>query len=333
MTVPGVQIDSIGRVKIDQYGRVILARDGDPCCCTATGGMLPCDECYERTIYDCPGYTEPTYSPTTVYGSEYFFQLDASGETKCTIAPLYWVYGDSDTSGLWYTPVEIVDDQPAIPDAPPEGINNVVDMEWTLSVVVHVRCVNGVIIVTASGSAYCAYSVWNAETGAYDTGTVSTSWTDAPLSALLGQGLFDEVAEATAFIDPTVFGGPAFPTGSVPGFWPPVTAPLFGCSQSFPNGSLTFSDARRPFGRFGGDGVFLWFLPVDGGFNENDGTATASNDSGGYSQSASWDWTLYATGTESSPDLVPAGYASQEFSLTVQLLSVQECEEGAMGGL
>lgn len=326
MTVPATQVDSLGRIKVDQYGRVILANAGDPCCCDdGGGGSDPC-QCFYRDVPDCVGGS----ITNNCEAYEYDADISASGSTSSTIDPTIWQLVTDSQTGLFTGSA----DPSGIPDAPDLGV--LLESEWELNATVTVRCVDGVLSKTTSGTfSYSAnYYCYDAGDGGWANRTFSDSytWTDEPST-----NVFNEMADPSrqlpiAGIDFFTYAASFMAISpAIRGFFPPVTATVYGCSDSYPNGSLLFSNDRVPMYAISNQLIGLTFLP-DSGYAEVAVIADGENDCNGSTQSATATWSFYGLAPTGDTYPLPefeqyaAGGATQTYSWSISFTNVAPCE-------
>lgn len=317
-----VQIDSQGRVKLNPDGLVILADEGDPCCCGGGASGEPC-ECVIRLYGDCPG----DVADQCCSALEYDAVITASGSAYSAVDPSLWRFQTNTQSGLFYNLYGFAE----LPDPPPtDGV--LVDLEWSIDATVSVRCVKGVRTVTSTGSYYFA-AVWYAEVdGVFGMQErfESGSWTDG-----VGSGLPPWFG-ATASRDRTAIQPIGMPVNmadffnGVVGAYPPVTAPASLCSETYGTGSLTFEIGRAPIPGLNVDPLDPMgrtFVPFEQAAFSYTGSATGSNSCDGFSQSASFSWDLFAApSAETGGPVFSAGSGSQSYSVSVDLNVLTDCD-------
>lgn len=328
-----IQIDSLGRVKLDPSGRVILAAAGDPCCCGGTGGTDPC-ACNSAEFTTCPGNGDPLCCS----GKEWDATITASGSCTCTCGLWNLQTGSSGTIGTPpNTEGAFTGDEDAIPDPPPDD-DKLFEGTWSLSVTITKRCVAGFSQYRSSGTLQVDYLYYGYREDSNTWGTITDTyevvWADEQGADMMG-------VTATVNNADGLFPFVPVPHRAVPtALFPPVWGPIADCYETYTTGGLLFSNEVPWYGVSGTLGGAV-FLP-EAGYHSMSGTANASNACSYRSNSSTFNWVLYGLPGGDGPfveaDWIPVGGATQEasFALSINVITdcdPDPCEEGARGGL
>lgn len=140
MPNPGPMIDPQGYTLTHPDGYVIVAMDGDACCCGAGGGPGTCCEFWTRNRY-CPDSPNGEVQVCCSCGEAYDFELDWRYFVTRGVLP-----------GAWSTtfPCTNFGSLGVVPP-PPDGFIWLIQFQATIRF--SVRCVNGVRTVTQAGPA------------------------------------------------------------------------------------------------------------------------------------------------------------------------------------
>lgn len=315
MTVPGLQIDSLGRVKINSQGMVLLANEGDPCCCGGGGTGKPCDctcgnsvECGEggADLCCCALEWDATYT--------------ASGSCQCNIDTSVWQEATTSQFGVFSEGTT-----PTSP-APDSGVTaNLFDGSWSIEFTATRRCVNGIVVGRTYGTYQLDYVYYlfylDGVSGAagYTSSTIEINF-DFP-HVINYMDVFDGDFQVWE----TAFGG------GTPGDGEDVPVPMFPLLQS-PSGdlcSLAYDSATSLF-----SGTYPWsgtapasFIPYT--YGSWSGSTTRSRSCSSRSGSTSETWVLNAikyVGPFISPEELGVGSATREYSWSLSIDVITPCD-------
>ena len=219
MTASRVQIDSLGRVKLNQDGMVLMADEGDPCCCGGGGSGKPCD-CVVSYVKECPGDTDSLCCSAVQFDENTYIRC----ETDTTVDPSAWglpLFGY--TSGL--------------PAAPTDGV--LLDGYWEYENTLSVRCVAGVQVVTQTGAFRWSVN-WYGEDGVNHADSGEITWSVPPVDS--GALLVSIDTVHGPGYDPVngVF-PPSSPDTVLIALYPPRIVTVTDCVETYGEGSILTS--------------------------------------------------------------------------------------------
>jgi len=333
----GYQLDAQGRRRIDAQGRLIVAPSTALCCCSGTPGTFDCD-CAVRQYGTCPGdlLTEENS------GVEYDTRVVASGTCYSVVSAPLWRFATESDEGLFWDLYGYAE----LPDPPPtDGV--LVDITWSIDVVVAVRCPGTSRARTATSSGSYSYAgTWyrkDPDTGVWGmaTASASNSWIGYDLSATANASScpwFGDLAQSTRtkLLNLGVPGALWAFLDSVNGAYPPLTGPISACVETYPAGSLAgFGTDRVPLPGLDvepPDPAARLFVPSYYSAYAYSGTSGAANTDVASSQEASFTWTwLAARGFGSPGDPITAGSATQTYEWRTNTDVVTPCDpEGGL---
>ena len=282
-----VQIDSQGRVKLNPDGLVILADEGDPCCCGGGASGEPCS-CSYVIFRECPG-DDPTLCCSAL---EFDLITTIRAETTTTIDPAAW--------GLLLFGYE-----PIAEPVPEDGV--LLDGYFEYENTTSVRCVKGVRVVTHTGAFRWALEWYDGTSAINNTASGEVTWTDATTGPGVTYGhTVDYGAEIVTGFSSDL--GSAFE--AVSKLYPPLLATQTDCVETYGVGSILTT--VTPY----------VFVPVNFAFGgtQLSGTGTTSADCTFRTSSMRFEWDFLGSGGATY------GTSVQTWEMSDQTIVYTECD-------